>query len=106
MAEQHKSGVESQGGDQEKDDANAVVRRPKSKWVRTSGRSKVRGAEHQISGTVVQEKVEVKLPSDDAQGTEQTASPTVRSMAVAPGERFHPLRLPLTPLRELVEHKH
>ena len=43
VAEKHKSGVESQGGDQEEDDTNAVVRRPKSKWVRTSGRSKVRG---------------------------------------------------------------
>jgi chromosome segregation ATPase len=43
VAEKHKSGVESQGGDQEEDDTNAVIRRPKSKWVRTSGRSKVRG---------------------------------------------------------------
>ena len=44
VAEKHKSGVESQGGDQEEDDANAdAVPRRQSKWVRTSGRSKVRG---------------------------------------------------------------
>jgi len=45
VAEKLKSEAESQGGDQEaEDDANAAaVRRPQSKWVRTSGRSKVRG---------------------------------------------------------------
>jgi chromosome segregation ATPase len=44
VAEKLKSDDESQGGDQEEDDTNAgVVRRPQSKWVRTSGRSKVRG---------------------------------------------------------------
>ena len=50
VAEKHKSGVESQGGDQEEDDTNAVVRRPKSKWVRTSGRSKVRGRDTRSRG--------------------------------------------------------
>ena len=44
VAEKLKSDVESQGSDQEEeDDANAAVRRLQSKWVRTSGRSKVRG---------------------------------------------------------------
>ena len=44
VAERLKSEAESQGGNQEEDDANAdAVRRPQSKWVRTSGRSKVRG---------------------------------------------------------------
>jgi hypothetical protein len=44
VAEKLKSEAESQGGDQEEeDDANAAVRRPQSRWVRTSGRSKVRG---------------------------------------------------------------
>jgi chromosome segregation ATPase len=44
-AEKLKSEAESLGGDQEvENDANAdAVRRPQSKWVRTSGRSKVRG---------------------------------------------------------------
>src|SRR5215211_7598332 len=44
VAEKLKSDVESQGSDQEEEDnANAAVRRLQSKWVRTSGRSKVRG---------------------------------------------------------------
>lgn len=45
VAEKLKNEAESQVGDQEEeDDANAdAVRRPQSKWVRTSGRSKVRG---------------------------------------------------------------
>src|SRR5215211_2578495 len=44
VAEKLKSEAESQGSDQEEeDDANAAVRRLQSKWVRTSGRSKVRG---------------------------------------------------------------
>jgi chromosome segregation ATPase len=43
-AERRAEVAESQGGDQEEDDANAdAVRRSQSKWVRTSGRSKVRG---------------------------------------------------------------
>jgi chromosome segregation ATPase len=44
VAEKLKSEAESQGSDQdEEDDANAAVRRLQSKWVRTSGRSNVRG---------------------------------------------------------------
>ncbi|HET9927658.1 MAG TPA: hypothetical protein VFQ09_02530, partial [Rubrobacter sp.] len=44
VAEKLKSEAESQRGDQEEDDANAdAVPRRQSKWVRTSGRSKVRG---------------------------------------------------------------
>lgn len=44
-AERRAEDAESQGGDQvEEDDAGAdAVHRPQSKWVRTSGRSKVRG---------------------------------------------------------------
>src|SRR5215212_2624447 len=50
-AEKLKSEAESQGSDQdEEDDANAAVRRPQSKWVRTSGRSKVRGGNTRSRG--------------------------------------------------------
>src|SRR5215208_1420699 len=51
VAEKLKSDVESQGSDQEEeDDANAAVRRLQSKWVRTSGRSKVRGRNTRARG--------------------------------------------------------
>jgi chromosome segregation ATPase len=50
-AERRAEVAESQGGDQEEDDANAdAVRRPQSKWVRTSGRSKVRGRDTRSRG--------------------------------------------------------
>jgi chromosome segregation ATPase len=44
VAERSRSEPEGRGGDQGKEDgADAAARRPQSKWVRTSGRSKVRG---------------------------------------------------------------
>ena len=82
-AEKLRSEAESQGGDQEEDDTNARRPPPEEQVGKDLREVEGPGAEHQISGAVVLEEGRVKLPSDDAQGTEQTASPTVRSMAVA-----------------------
>jgi hypothetical protein len=42
-AERSRSEAQSRGGDEEDDTKTDAVRRPLSNWVRTSGRSKVRG---------------------------------------------------------------
>jgi chromosome segregation ATPase len=84
QAERSRSEAESRGGDQGEEESLLAPASPRSQsiWVRTSGRSKVRGRNPRSRGGRPGEG-RAKLLSDDPQGTEQTTSPAVRSMAVA-----------------------